>query len=119
MTHHRLPPERKGLTHKAIIAGVKVKIATGEYKDGTLGEVSITAGKVGDERRLLRIIGIMISTGLQCGVPLSEYIENMKHHRAGTGGATDNEDIPTASSIVDYVARWLELRYGEGESADA
>ena len=112
LTHSRLPPERKGLTHKPTIASVKTTITTGEYDDGRLGEVTIEVGKTGDESRILRIVGILLSTGLQCGVPLSEYLENMRHHRAGTGGATDDEDIPTADSIVDYVGKWLEKKYG-------
>ena len=111
MIHEKLPHERRGLTHHVVIDGVKVTIRTGEYEDGRIGEIFFEAGKEGDEMRILDSIAISISVGLQRGVPLRAYTSKLKYQWAGTGGLTDDEEIPVAHSIIDYCARWLELRY--------
>ena len=111
MNHKHLPPERKGRTHRAIIADTKVYIRTGEYLDGKLGEVFISIDKEGSELRLLDAAAICISAGLQRGVPLSAFTSKLRGQRVGTGGITDDEQQPLAASIVDYLAQWLERKY--------
>lgn len=111
MIHEKLPDTRQALTHTAIVGGVKIYITTGCYDDGRLGEIFIKADKEGTEMMLLNGIAIGISVGLQHGVPLLKYTRKYKIQRLGTGGATDDPEIPMVKSILDYVARWLELKY--------
>ena len=109
--HEKLPDECNGETHRAVVGGVKFYIETGEYLNGRLGRVSITIAKTGDEMRLFDAIGMGMSIGLQCGVPLMRYVQKYKLQTFGTGGATNNPEIPMVKSILDYIARWLESKY--------
>ena len=107
----RLPDERKGRTKKLVVGGTDVYIRTGEYEDGTVGEIFITLGKQGDEQRLLDLSAIAVSVGLQYGIPLGVFTKKFKNWRCGTSGPTSDIDIPLAQSIIDYVAKWLEAVY--------
>lgn len=111
--HEKLPPERHGITHRAVVGGVKFYIETSEYPDGQLGAVAITIAKPGNEMRLFDAIGEGISIGLQRGIPLSVYVDVYSYQELGTGGVTDDPDFPVVKSILDFVVRWLDLKYGE------
>jgi len=115
MKHEKLPDECTGLTHRAIVAGVKLYIETSEYADGRLGRVAITISKPGNELRLFDAIGEGISIGLQRGIPLAVYVDTWSYQSAGTGGTTDDAEFPVVKSILDFVVRWLEQKYGGKE----
>jgi ribonucleoside-diphosphate reductase alpha chain len=107
----RLPPERHGKTHSVKIGGVPVKIRTGEYKDGSLGEIFIELEKQGDELRVYDAVAIAISIGLQYGVPLEVFENKFRGQRLEPSGITTNKEIPMVASIIDYLAKWLRLKY--------
>jgi hypothetical protein len=108
-----LPDERKGLTHKFEVDGIEVFLRTGEYDDGSLGELFITVAKEGDEWRAYDYMATAMSIGLQYSIPniLEAFIKKFEHTRMKPQGITDDPEIPIAKSIGDYVARWLRLRY--------
>ena len=113
--HEKLPDERHGITHRAVIGGKHVYLRTGEYPDGRLGELFITVDKHGAEMRLLDLAAITLSAALQRGVPLEAITSKWRGQRMGTEGATDDPSIPLVTSIADYVARWLDSKYGTKE----
>ena len=112
MNFEPLPDECSGLTHRAMVGGVKFYIETSEYADGRLGSVAITISKTGNEMRLFDAIGEGISIGLQRGIPLSVYVDAYSYQVVGTGGMTDNPKFPVVKSILDYIVRWLDGKYG-------
>jgi ribonucleoside-diphosphate reductase alpha chain len=80
------------------------------------GEVFVRLGKQGSTLNgLLDTIGILISYGLQYGVPLGDLCHKLRHMTFEPEGTTDNEDIPECSSIIDYVFTWLEQQHGPFE----
>ncbi|MBV6340976.1 hypothetical protein [Candidatus Magnetobacterium casense] len=109
----RLPTDRIGKTHSAKIGKTKLYITTGEYHDGTLGEIFLAVDKQGAELRVYDLLAISISIGLQHGIPVAKYIEHLKGQKMEPAGVTSNPDIPIAQSIGDYLARWLEITYPE------
>ncbi len=117
-TRQHLPPERHGTTHTVVIGDRKVKIITGEFGDGSLGEVFIEIGKEGGEMRVYDCFAISISIALQYGVPLEAFTEKFKNQTMEPCGVTDNDDIPLCSSVVDYLAKWLELKYLTADKLD-
>ena len=108
-----LPTRRKGYTQKAIVGGHKVYLRTGEYEDGTLGEIFIDMHKEGAGfRALLNNLAIAVSVGLQYGVPLEEFVEAFTFTRFEPGGTvTGNECIKNATSLLDYIFRELAISY--------
>jgi ribonucleoside-diphosphate reductase alpha chain len=110
---HRLPERRKGYTQKAIVGGHKVYLRTGEYEDGTLGEVFIDMHKEGAAfRSLMNNFAIAISIGLQYGVPLEEYVEAYTFTRFEPNGVVEgNDTIKMSTSILDYLFRELAISY--------
>lgn len=107
-----MPSERPSITHKASIAGFEFYITVGMYDDGTPGEVFINASKEGSViSNLLDTIGILFSYGLQYGIPLDAIVDKLKGTRSEPSGFTQNPDIRQTTSIIDYVARWLELKF--------
>jgi len=110
----RLPNKRKGFTQKAKIGGQTIFVRTGEYSDGTLGEVFIDMHKEGASfRSMLNSFAIAISIGLQYGVPLEEYVEKFTFTRFDPSGNVDHPNIKNATSIIDYVFRLLGFEYLE------
>ncbi|MGH6931282.1 MAG: vitamin B12-dependent ribonucleotide reductase, partial [Dongiaceae bacterium] len=109
----RLPERRKGYTQKAIVGGHKVYLRTGEYEDGTLGEVFIDMHKEGAAfRSLMNNFAIAISIGLQYGVPLEEYVEAYTFTRFEPNGIVEGNDaIKMSTSILDYLFRELAISY--------
>jgi ribonucleoside-diphosphate reductase alpha chain len=108
-----MPSRRSGYTQKATIGGHKVYIHTGEYKDGTLGEVFIDMHKEGAAfRSLMNCFAIAISLGLQYGVPLEEYVEAFTFTRFEPNGpVSGHPHIKLSTSIIDYIFRELAVNY--------
>ena len=109
----RLPQRRRGYAQKAIIGGHKVYLHTGEYDDGTLGEIFLDMHKEGAAfRSLMNNFAIAISIGLQYGVPLEEYVEAFTFTRFEPSGIVEgNEAIKMSTSILDYIFRELAISY--------
>ncbi len=110
---HRLPDRRSGYTQKARIGGHKVYLRTGEYEDGTLGEIFLDMHKEGAAfRSLMNCFAIAISLGLQHGVPLEEYVDAFVFTRFEPNGlVTGNEQIRYSTSVIDYIFRELAITY--------
>ncbi|MCB9566940.1 MAG: vitamin B12-dependent ribonucleotide reductase [Myxococcales bacterium] len=108
-----MPSRRKGYTQKATIGGHKVYVHTGEYEDGTLGEVFIDMHKEGAAfRSLMNCFAIAISLGLQYGVPLEEYVEAFVFTRFEPNGPVfGHPHIKMSTSIIDYIFRELAVTY--------
>ena len=108
-----LPNCRSGYTQKAYIGGHKVYIRTGEYADGTLGEVFIDMHKEGAAfRSLMNCFSIALSLGLQYGVPLEEFVDAFTFTRFEPNGIVQGHDnIKMSTSIIDYIFRDLAMRY--------
>lgn len=115
MSRKKLPRERLGITHKVSIGGVKIYINTGEYEDGRLGEIFIRVDKEGGELRVYDVVAIQLSMMLQHGMPLLDILAKMENQKYEPAGVTSNPDIPFASSISDYIAKWLKNIYGAEE----
>ncbi|NLY95129.1 MAG: vitamin B12-dependent ribonucleotide reductase [Myxococcales bacterium] len=110
---HRLPARRTGFTQEARIGGHKVFLRTGEYEDGSLGEIFIDMHKEGAAfRSLMNCFAISVSMGLQHGVPLENYVEQFTFSRFEPQGIVEGHpNIKFATSIVDYVFRVLGVEY--------
>src|SRR5881296_1898991 len=108
----RLPDERKSVTHKFSIAGTEGYLTVGLYIDGSPGEIFVVMSKQGST-----ISGVMdafatsISLALQYGVPLKDLVNKFIHTRFEPSGVTNNPEIRIAKSIVDYIFRWLGLKF--------
>jgi ribonucleoside-diphosphate reductase alpha chain len=109
----RLPNRRKGYTQKAVVGGHKVYLRTGEYEDGSLGEMFIDMHKEGAAfRSLMNNFAIAISIGLQYGVPLEEFVEAYTFTRFEPSGIVEGNDaIKMATSILDYIFREVAISY--------
>ncbi|MCK4719066.1 vitamin B12-dependent ribonucleotide reductase, partial [bacterium] len=109
----RLPDERRSITHKFVIGGVHEGYFTvGLYEDGKPGEIFITMAKQGSTiSGLMDTIATMTSIMLQYGVPLEVLINKFSHMRFEPSGFTKNPDIKIAKSVVDYIFRWLGLKF--------
>ena len=109
----KLPDRRKGYIQKAAVGGHKVYLHTGEYDEGSLGEIFIDMHKEGAAfRSLMNNFAIAISIGLQYGVPLEEFVEAFVYTRFEPAGpVTGNETIRSATSILDYIFRELAVSY--------
>lgn len=112
----RLPDERQSLTHHFSVGGHEGYITAGTYEDGTVGEIFVKMAKQGSVvAGLMDTIGTAVSVALQYGVPLRVLVEKFSHVRFEPSGFTGNKDIPIAKSIVDYISRWLALKFLPGE----
>ncbi len=109
----RLPERRKGYTQKAIVGGHKVYLRTGEYDDGSVGEIFIDMHKEGAAfRSLMNNFAIAISIGLQYGVPLEEFVDAFTFTRFEPFGRVEgNDTIKMATSLLDYIFRELAISY--------
>ena len=107
-----LPAKRRGFTQKAKINGQAIFLRTGEYSDGTLGEIFIDMAKEGATMRsMLNCFAIAISIGLQYGVPLEEFVEKFVFTRFEPAGMVDHPNIKSTTSIVDFIFRALAYEY--------
>jgi ribonucleoside-diphosphate reductase alpha chain len=111
-----LPDERRSLTHKFRVGEQEGYLTVGLFEDGSPGEVFITISKEGSTiRGLMDSLAVMTSLALQYGVPIENLAAKFKGVRFEPYGFTSNPEIPQASSIVDYIFRWLELKFGKKE----
>ncbi len=111
----RLPDERRSITHKFDVVGHEGYLTAGMYDDGALGEIFITMAKQGSTiSGLMDSFATAISIALQYGVPLEVMVGKFSHMRFEPAGVTRNPEIPMAKSIMDYIFRWLELRFLDG-----
>ncbi|MEM9426296.1 MAG: vitamin B12-dependent ribonucleotide reductase [Pseudomonadota bacterium] len=109
----RMPERRRGYTQKAIVGGHKVYLRTGEYSDGSLGEIFIDMHKEGAGfRAMMNNFAIAVSVGLQYGVPLEEFVDAFTFTRFEPAGMVQgNDSIKNATSILDYIFRELAVSY--------
>lgn len=111
---HRLPDERRSLTHRFSVGGHKGYMTVGLYPSGEPGELFIVTAKEGSTvSGLVSSVAQVVSVALQYGVPLEVLCEKFVRTRFEPSGFTGNPAIPMATSIMDYVFRWLQLRFGE------
>ncbi|CAL1521487.1 vitamin B12-dependent ribonucleotide reductase [Chitinophaga sp. MM2321] len=107
-----LPSRRTGFTQKAKVGGQAIFLRTGEYNDGTLGEIFIDLAKEGSTlRSLMNCFAIAVSVGLQYGVPLEEFVDKFVFTRFEPAGMVDHPNIKSATSLVDYIFRVLGYEY--------
>jgi ribonucleoside-diphosphate reductase alpha chain len=107
-----LPAKRRGYTFKAKVGGQPLFLRTGEYGDGTMGEIFIDMAKEGATMRsLMNSFAIAVSVGLQYGVPLEEYVDKFIFTRFEPSGIVDHPNIKTATSVLDYIFRVLAYEY--------
>ncbi|HEY6867191.1 MAG TPA: vitamin B12-dependent ribonucleotide reductase, partial [Candidatus Eisenbacteria bacterium] len=113
LRRRRLPKRRHGFTQEARIGGHKVFLRTGEYEDGTIGEIFIDMHKEGAAfRSMMNCFAIAVSMGLQYGVPLEDLVDQFTFTRFEPQGRVDGHDnIRNCTSVVDYVFRVLGLEY--------
>jgi ribonucleoside-diphosphate reductase alpha chain len=109
----RLPQRRTGFTQKAAVGGHKVYIRTGEYEDGSVGEIFLDMHREGAAfRSLMNCFAIAVSLGLQYGVPLDEFVDAFVFTRFEPSGIVGGHDrIKMATSVIDYVFRELAITY--------
>jgi ribonucleoside-diphosphate reductase alpha chain len=108
----RLPDERMARTHKFSVGGHEGYLHAGMYDDGTLGEIFVRMAKEGSTiSGLMDAFATTVSLALQHGVPLQLLCDKFKHTRFEPSGWTGNQAIPRASSVTDYLFRWLESKF--------
>ncbi len=108
----RLPDEREAITHKFTIAGHEGYITVGKFEDGKPGELFITMSKQGSTiSGLMDSFATSVSIALQYGVPLRVLVQKFIHSRFEPSGFTGNPEVPVAKSIMDYIFRWLALKF--------
>ena len=108
-----LPGKRGGFTQKASVGGQTVFVRTGQYEDGTLGEIFVDMHKEGATfRSLMNCFAIAVSVGLQYGVPLEEFVDKFTFTRFEPSGMVSGHDnIKSSTSIIDYIFRMLGYEY--------
>lgn len=108
-----LPGKRDGFTQKAVIGGQTIFVRTGQYEDGTLGEIFVDLHKEGATlRSLMNCFSIAVSLGLQYGVPLDEFVEKFTFTRFEPAGmVVGHDNIKNSTSIIDYIFRMLGFEY--------
>ena len=108
----RLPDERMSITHKFSISGHEGYLTVGMYEDGTPGEIFVTMAKEGSVvSGLMDTIATMTSIALQYGVPIETLVKKFSHMRFEPSGFTNNLQIPMAKSVIDYIFRWLSIKF--------
>jgi ribonucleoside-diphosphate reductase alpha chain len=116
----KLPVERSALTHKFSVAGHEGYITVGQYEDGAAGEIFLVMAKEGSVvSGLMDAFATSVSLALQYGVPLEALSNKFTHMRFEPSGFTGNPEIPIAKSIMDYIFRWMDLRFGDHTTTDS
>jgi ribonucleoside-diphosphate reductase alpha chain len=114
----KLPSERHSLTHKFSISGHEGYLTVGLYDDGQPGEIFIKMSKEGSTLSgIMDALALSISMNLQYGVPVEVLVSKFCHTRFEPAGMTGNRDIPMVKSIMDYIGRYLALKFLPKESA--
>jgi ribonucleoside-diphosphate reductase alpha chain len=113
---HKLKEERMSITHKFNVGGHEGYIIVGLYPDGQPGEIFVKMAKEGSTvSGLMDSFALAVSISLQHGVPLKLFCEKFAHTRFEPSGWSSNPDIGFAKSIMDYIFRWLQLRFMTGQ----
>ena len=108
----RLPDERRSITHKFSVGGHEGYLTVGMYEDGRAGEIFVTMAKEGSVvSGLMDCVATATSISLQYGVPLKVLVNKFSHTRFEPAGFTNNKQIPIAKSVMDYIFRWLALKF--------
>ena len=111
----RLPATRTSITHKFTVGGHEGYLTVGLFDDGSPGELFIKMAKEGSTMSgMVQAFCRALSLALQFGLTLEEAVARFRGMRFEPMGPTSNPDIPEAMSIVDYVARYLEIEFGSG-----
>jgi len=114
----KLPDERQSITHKFSIGGHEGYLTVGLFEDGSPGELFVTMAKEGSTiSGLMDSFATAISYALQYGVPLRFFIDKFSHVRFEPSGWTGNQQVPYAKSIMDYIFRWLSMKFLGEEAA--
>ena len=114
----RLPDERQSITHKFRVGEQEGYMTVGLFEDGAPGELFVNVSKQGSTvMALMDSLAMLTSYALQFGVPVSVLARRMQGSRFEPSGPTGNPRIPIATSITDYIFRWLELKFGDSEAA--
>jgi ribonucleoside-diphosphate reductase alpha chain len=112
VSRRRLSDERNAITHKFSISGHEGYITVGLYEDGTPGEIFITMSKEGSTiSGLMDGFATAISLALQYGVPLKVLVDKFSHMRFEPSGFTNSKEVPIAKSVLDYIFRWMGLKF--------
>ena len=113
---HRLQNERSAITHHFAFGGNEGYLTVGFYPNGEPGEIFIRMAKAGTTiAGLMECFGTVVSVSLQHGVPLKVLCDKLSHTRFEPSGWTGNSQIGYAKSIMDYLFRWMELRFLSGK----
>jgi ribonucleoside-diphosphate reductase alpha chain len=119
-SRRRLPAERAGIVHKFAVGGFEGYIRCGLYEDGTLGEVFIKTSKAGSTLSgMMDGFATAISIALQYGVPLEVFADKFIGTRFEPFGFTGNKEISEASSLLDYIFRYLIMRFGKAQNGSS
>ena len=115
----KLPDERESITHKFGVGGHEGYITVGKYEDGSPGEIFIVMAKEGSTiSGLMDSFATMTSLALQHGVPLQLLVDKFTHTRFEPSGFTKNPEIPMAKSVMDYIFKWLAIKFLSRESQE-
>jgi ribonucleoside-diphosphate reductase alpha chain len=113
-----LPATRESITHKFSVGNTEGYLTIGLYPDGRPGEIFLKMAKEGSTMSgMAQAFCRAFSLSIQHGLSISEAVARFKGMRFEPMGYTSNEEIPEASSIVDYIARYLELNFGDNALA--
>ena len=113
---HRLPDERAAVTHHFSIGGNEAYLTVGLYPNGQPGEVFIRMAKAGSTiSGLMECLGAVTSVSLQHGVPLKVLCNKLSHTRFEPSGWTGSAELGYAKSVMDYIFRWMEMRFLSGK----
>jgi len=116
----RLPDERPAVTHKFRVGEQEGYVTVGLFEDGTPGEVFIKMAKEGSTvSGLTDAVALLTSVALQYGVTIERLADKLEHTRFEPYGSTGNADLPFATSVLDYIFRWLRLHFGESGGSSA
>ena len=114
----RLPDERQAITHKFSLGGHEGYLTVGLFEDGQPGEIFIVMSKEGSTLSgVMDCFATTVSLSLQYGVPLKVLVNKFSHVRFEPSGVTNNKDIRFAKSVIDYIFRWVALKFLPAEEA--
>jgi len=112
LAERKLPSERPAINYKFSVGGVKGFLTCGLYDDGELGEIFINISKEGSTLSgLLDCLATVVSVSLQKGVPLKDFVKKMLWQKFEPYGFTTNKDIRTATSLVDFIFKYLGMKF--------
>jgi ribonucleoside-diphosphate reductase alpha chain len=113
-----LPDERRSITHKFSVSDQEGYVTVGLYTDGRPGEIFVKINKEGSTvSGLMDTVALLTSVTLQYGVPIEDLSRKLKNTRFEPYGRTTNPEVPWATSLVDYIFRWLELKFAPHAAA--